>query len=387
MRHVILLIMNADNYRTPGQLIKAQIDNRGWTQRTLAIILGFNETRINKIISGKHPVTAEVAILFGEIFDIPEETFLDLQKKYDLAKAKIVALPDPGRSKRAILFGGLPISEMIRRNWLEVDDIREVNAVETALMSFFGVDSIDEIEILPHATKKTDINTPVTPAQLAWFYRVKKISEDMLVPKYSSGALRNALTKLKGLLSSPHLARKVPRILMECGIRFVIVESLSSAKIDGVCFWLNENSPIIGMTLRYDRIDNFWFVLRHEIEHVLRKHGRDEVMLDFELEGEKAGSGEGILAEERIANEAAVDFCVPRKKLDSFIARKAPFFRELDMLGLSRTLNIHPGLIAGQIQHRTGRYNLFRKHLVKIRSVVLPNAFADGWGNAMPLDE
>ncbi|KAI1694314.1 hypothetical protein Ddc_22202 [Ditylenchus destructor] len=54
------------------------------------------------------------------------------------------------------------------------------------------------------------------------------------------------------------------------------VEALSGSKIDGACFWLDAHKPVIGMTLRFDRIDNFWFVLRHEIEHVLREDGRTE---------------------------------------------------------------------------------------------------------------
>jgi len=101
--------------------------------------------------------------------------------------------------------------------------------------------------------------------------------------------MATALGKLKTLLISPEGARKVPRIMMEAGVRFVIVEALPSSKIDGVCFWLNDRHPVIGMSLRFDRIDNFWFVLRHEIEHVLREDGRSRTMLDAELEGDRAG--------------------------------------------------------------------------------------------------
>jgi len=78
-------------------------------------------------------------------------------------------------------------------------------------------------------------------------------------------------------------ARKVPRILAEHGIRFLIVESLPSAKIDGVCFWLNDVSPVVALSMRFDRIDNFWFVLRHELEHVVQRHGLSKMMLDANL--------------------------------------------------------------------------------------------------------
>ncbi|MCL5405125.1 MAG: XRE family transcriptional regulator, partial [Deltaproteobacteria bacterium] len=366
--------MDNDKFKTPGQLIESLLANREWSQRVLAIILGADETGINKLIAGKRPVTAEMALLLEEIFNHPADDFLELQKRYDLAKAHIEARPDPQRSARVHLFGGLPITEMIKRGWLDASDIRDVKKVEAALVKFFGATSLDEIEILPHAAQKTNTFTPVSPSQLAWIYRVKKIADEMLVAKFAPEILQRGMSRLKTLLSAPQEARKVPRILAESGVRYVIVESLSSAKIDGVCFWLDDYSPVVGMSLRYDRIDNFWFVLRHELEHVLRGHGKASIMVDAELEKERAGIGDNIQEEERLANAAAADFCVPRKSLDSFVARKAPFFKEQDILGFAATLQIHPGLVAGQLQHRTGRYDRFRQHLVKIRKIVTPNA-------------
>jgi len=373
------------DFRTPGQLIQALLDSRGWTQRVLAIILGVDETGINKIVAGKRPVDAEMALMLGDTFSVPAERFLELQKSFDLAKARIISRPNPGRATRAHLFGDLPVGEMIKRGWLDADDIRNVPKVEAALAKFFGVNLPDEIEILPNAAKKTNVATPATPAQLAWIYRVREIASEMLVGRYSPSAVHGAVKRLSALLSAPEEARKVPRILAESGIRYVIVESLASAKIDGVCFWLNDASPVIGMSLRHDRIDNFWFVLRHELEHVLRLHGRIAAMLDTELEEERAGIGANVSDEERIANEAAANFCVPRQTMDRFIARKEPFFAERDILGFAQTLQIHPGIVAGQLQHRTARYDRFRNHLVKIRSAVAPSAIVDGWGDIAPV--
>ena len=142
---------------------------------------------------------------------------------------------------------------------------------------------------------------------------------------------------------------------------------------------------MIGMSLRYDRTDNFWFVLRDELEHVLEGHGQGAATLDAELEGAKAGTGPDLKEEERMANAAAAEFCVPQDKLQRFIERKSPFFRERDVVGFARTLGIHPGLIAGQLQHETGRYDLFRAHLSKIRDVVKPSATVDGWGDVAPV--
>jgi HTH-type transcriptional regulator/antitoxin HigA len=380
--------VNHTDYKTPGQLIQALLESRGWTQRVLAIVLDIDESGLNKIVAGKRPIDADLALRLSQVFDVPAEQFLHLQKDYDLAMARLISHPDPGLSTRASLFGDLPVSDMIKRGWLiGVDDVRQVRAVEGALCKFFGVSSVEEIEILPHAAKKTNVFSPATPAQLAWLYRVKQIAEQTLVAKYSPETLESSMSKFRELLGSPEGARKVPRMLAECGVRYAIVESLPGANIDGVCLWLNDRSPVIGMSLRHDRIDNFWFVLRHECEHVLQKHGRSAAMLDTDLEKERAGTGGSLPEEERIANEAAAEFCVPQSSLNKFIERKAPFFAERDVIGFARTLRIHPGLVAGQLQHKTSRYELFRHHLAKVRSSIAPNAMIDGWGDVAPVGQ
>jgi HTH-type transcriptional regulator/antitoxin HigA len=284
------------------------------------------------------------------------------------------------------VFSGLPVSEMIRRGWLNVGDIRNIESVESELVSFFKSSSIEEIEFLPHAAKKTQVLGEITAVQLAWLYRVRQIASELIVAKYSQQSVISCVDKLSSLLLSKEEIRKVPKILAEAGIRFVIVEALPSAKIDGVCFWLNELSPVIGMTLRHDRIDNFWFVLRHELEHVIQKHGIEKAVLDADLEGSRAGVGDDVSDDERIANQAAADFCVPPKLMKAFIARKAPFFTEQDIIAFSSIAKVHPGLVAGQIRHITGKYNLFSNHLVKVRSVITPNAATDGWGDVYPVE-
>lgn len=378
---------DSPQFRTPGQLLEYLLKEKGWTNRVLAVVLGLDEQVISRTITGKRPIDADLAVALEEVFEVPADRFMGLQMSFDLALARISNKPDPDRSVRAHLFGGLPVADMIKRGWIDAPDVKHVPEVQNGLMRFFGVNRVDDIEILPHAAKKTQVSTEITPTQLAWLYRVRKIASEMLVARYSEAALRQAITKMSALLSSPEEARKVPRILMEAGVRFILVEALPSAKIDGVCFWLDDHSPVIAMTMRFDRIDNFWFVLRHECEHALRGHGRTAVMLDADLEGENAGTGENIPEEERVANQAAADFCVPQSKLEGFIARKAPFFYEQDIRGFARTLGVHPGLVAGQLRHKTGQYNRFGNHLVKIRSIVMPNAIHDGWGNVAPLED
>jgi HTH-type transcriptional regulator / antitoxin HigA len=371
--------MSDEEYKTPGQLIQELLDARGWSQRVLSIVLGIDETGLNKIISGKRQLDATLALQISAVFDVEAERLLEIQKRYDLALARLVSRPNPALVSRAKLFGDLPVTEMIKRGWLGATDIKNVPLVEKALCSFFGQDDLSQIHALPSSFKRTDGQAPITQTQLAWLYRVRQMATDYPSAKFAPAKLESALAKLQSLLISSEGVRKVPKLLMEAGVRYVLVESIPAAKIDGVCCWLDDEKPVIGMSLRFDRIDNFWFVLRHEIEHVLRGHGKELPRLDIDMEKE-VPEGE-MPEEERIANSAAAEFCVPGDRMLDFIARKSPVFAERDIRGFSAVLQRHPGIIAGQLQHQTKRYDLFRNHLVKIRSIILPTAEHDGWGD------
>jgi len=342
------------------------------------------------MISGQSRVTASIAIALEDIFEVPAERFLQLQHDYDLAKARLEERPDHGRANRAKVYGDLPVSKMIERGWIVADSMLDTENVERELCRFFKVNRLEDADLLlPHAAKKTQTSVEATPEQLAWLYRVKAISDGMMAGKYSPDAVEHAIKQIEPLRSNPENMRKVPRILSEAGIRFVIVQGLEGGKIDGVCFWLNERSPVIGMTLRFDRIDNFLFVLRHELEHVRNRDGLSgPAMLDIDVGSEELGAIDATVAEqEAVANAAAADFCVPSKMMDAFVSRKAPYFSDKDLVGFARVMQVHPGLVAGQLQRRTGQYHKFRKHLAPVREFITPSADTDGWGDIYPTDD
>jgi HTH-type transcriptional regulator/antitoxin HigA len=152
-------------------------------------------------------------------------------------------------------------------------------------------------------------------------------------------------------------------------------------KIDGAAFWLDD-SPVVALSLRFDRLDNFWFVLRHEIEHVLSKDG--SVMVDVELV-EQIQRRDTMPPEEVRANTAAAEFSVPKAEIESFITRVRPLYSEQRILLFAKRIAVHPGLVVGQLQFRGEvPYTHFHKHLVKIREIVTQTALTDGWKTVPP---
>ena len=167
--------------------------------------------------------------------------------------------------------------EITKRNWIALSD--NLDVIEHRVCRFFEIANLNERPALAHAAKAVQYDER-TALQYAWLYRAKELAEASQVAPYSAQKLRAALAKTRALLVAAEEIRQVPKILADAGVRFVIIEFLPGAKIDGATFWLGD-TPVIAMSLRFDRVNNFWFVLRHEIEHVLNQDGK--VIFDIEL--------------------------------------------------------------------------------------------------------
>jgi len=366
----------------PGEFIVEELDARGWAQADLAFVLGWDPGQLNRLIKGKTDVTPESALMLADAFDMPAEFFLNLQRMHDLGKAKKA---DPGVRTRASWAAVFPVREMIKRGWIEDT---ESSLLDVQMIRFFGknrredIAFISDAPVIPHAAKRSSYDA-MTPTQYVWLHRVRKIAETINAPTYSAEALRKVLPELRSHFIDTDDLPNLPSLLKQSGVRLALVEGLPGSKIDGVCLWV-EDQPVIGLTNRLDRLDNLCFVLRHEIEHVLNGHGRDQTFapVDENLEADN----EELPDFERSANQAAAQFCVDQQMLRSFIMRKSPYISENDVLRFSARVQINPAIVVGQIQNKTKRYSWLRKHLVSIRRYLLTWEAVDGWGRAAPID-
>lgn len=361
----------------PGEFIREELDARGWTQGDLAQIMGRPVQVVNELIAGKKQITPETAMGLSKAFGDDDALYwMNLDSVYRLANTKPA---DELVGRRSKLYSMFPVRELMKRNWIEPSD--NLDVVEHRVCRFYRIANINERPDFAHAAKATQVETALyderTELQWAWLYRGKELAEAAYSAPYSEGNLRKALSKLRALLVAPEELRQVPTILAEAGVRFVIVEFLPGAKIDGAAFWLND-TPVIALSIRFDRLDNFWFVLRHEIEHILNRDGI--VTIDIELT-ERLHSKTALPPEEEKANTAAADFLVPKDELNNFITRVRPLYSEQRILLFAKRIGVHPGLVIGQLQYRDEvPYTHFHKHLAKIREIVTQTALTDGWG-------
>lgn len=366
------MIIAAETF-PPGEFLKDELEARGWSQTEFAEVIGRPVRLVNEIIGGKKGITPETAVQLGESLGTGPELWMNLESQYQLSK---VRTQDGVVARRAKLYERFPVREMIKRRWIEAS--QNIDVLEQQFRDFFGLQSLDDEPVFRHAAKKADSVAPANTLQMAWLMRAKQLALEIQIAAYQPGGVPRALEQLSALRSAPEETRHVARVLAEIGIRFVTVEAIPGSKIDGACFWLESVHPVIALSLRLDRIDNFWFVLRHELEHVIQGHGRDQpFILDQDLEG---SSSDALSEEEAMANAAASEFCVPNNEMSGFMARVGPFYAEKRVLLFANRLNIHPGIVVGQLQRRLRRYDLFRKHQTKIRSFVSASSMTDGWG-------
>lgn len=362
----------------PGEFLKEELEARNWTQVELAEVIGRPAKMVSEIILGKRAITPETAIQLGEALGTGPEFWMNLESHYQLSK---VEPKEQGVSRKAKLYERFPVREMVRRGWIQTAE--SVDVLERQFLTYFGLQDIDQPISFPHAAKASCETNPV---QFAWLFACHKLARRIVAPAFSADALRSSLPKLQALMSAPEEVRHVPRLLNECGVRFVIVEPLPSSLIDGACFWLSDDRPAIALSTRLDRIDNFWFVLRHEIEHVLQGHGKNEA---FICDEDILGSPSDEKSEsERIADEAAANFGVSRAALDDYVARVKPYyFSEQKLLNFAARLRVHPGIVLGRLQFRFSKndknvWRYLRHLLVKTRDIVNQSAFHDGWGTS-----
>jgi HTH-type transcriptional regulator / antitoxin HigA len=361
---------------SPGEFIQDELDARGWTQGDLAQIMARPLRLVNELVAGKKQITPETARGLAKAFGDDDALYwMNLDSAYRLAQTEPA---DESVGRRAKLYSRFPIRELTKRKWIEPSD--NLDVIEHRVCRFFRINNIGERPQFAHAAKAAKYDER-THLQYAWLFRAKELAEGVSSSPYSERKLREAIGKLRAHLVSPEEIRRVPAILAEAGVRFVIVEFIPGAKIDGAAFWLNDG-PVIALSLRFDRLNNFWFVLRHEIEHVLNKDG---TMIDVELV-ERIQRRDTLPAEEVKANEAAAEFSVPKAEMDSFVLRVRPLYSEQRILLFAKRIAVHPALIVGQLQFRGEiPYTHFHKHLIKVREIVTQTALTDGWGTIPPV--
>jgi HTH-type transcriptional regulator/antitoxin HigA len=325
----------------PVDAILFRMEQQDLSQRDLVPFIG-SRSKVSEVLARKRPLTLPMirALHFG--LGIPAAS---------LIREPIL---DPSNG-HTVEWGRFPLNIMARRGWIKNRKPTSQGDAEEAVRNFLA--PLGSLSGLLAAYRKSDhirsARSMDDYALLAWtaeiVIKAVNLSE---IADYESGSVTldfmRSLAQLSVFDNGPALARD---FLAKHGIALCIEPHLPHTYLDGAAVLFRLDRPVIGLTIRYDRIDSFWFTLMHELAH-LALHFEGEVSFfydDLDVESKKD-------FREQEADEMAGEVLIPSIAWLKSPASKLPSPQAVHHL--AKQLRIHPAIVAGKIRHESKRYRL-----------------------------
>ena len=165
------------------------------------------------------------------------------------------------------------------------------------------------------------------------------------------GMTKDDLRTLARLSVAPDIVRELPAILSRFGVILVYVYALPGMGSDGAVFHLSTGHPVIALSLRFPRLDYFWFTLLHELAHLVLHNDQLKEPVYFDVEAEEKDKAE------KAANRLAKDSIVERESWRNCEPKYDP--SDASVRGYAAEMGVHPALIAGLLRKESGNYKRY----------------------------
>ena len=340
----------------PIEAIKFRMEQASLKPADLVPYIG-TPGRVSEILSGKRQLTLDMVRAISAGLGIPSK----------------VLIQRSSRNFKSQNWNTGLVKIMERRGYFGKKTLKEYDK-SGLINGFFAQFS----NLQPSALyRKTSFRiTPRTDnkALLAWGLRVSQKAEKIKVTvKYKKGTVNLAfmqeVVRLSAKNKGPLLARDY---LKKHGIKLVIEPHLPKTHLDGATLLTNKDTPVIGLTIRHDRPDNFWFTLMHELAHVALHYDNSiEYFYDEELQDK---DGAEIDPKEKDADTLAEETILPKSKWETSAARTTP--NQFSTEDLANELNIQTAVIAGMIRFKHQNFYYLNK-IVNDKNLSIKKYFAE----------
>lgn len=335
-------------YPNPVAAIEFRMEQAGLTQRDLVPFIG-SRAKVSEVLSGKRPLTMRMARALHEHLGIPAEVLLQQSD---------ASLESPRANE--IESDKFPLHEMSRLGWIpKVRGLamRADRYLADLLQRAGGLDVAEAAFYRRNDNART--NAKSDPYALkAWCWKVLATANEKR-PKqaYKAGTVTltflREVAQLSWSAEGPRLAKE---FLEKRGIPLVITPHLSKTYLDGAALKLGDGTPVVGLTLRYDRVDNFWFCLLHELAHIgrhLEGNGDAAFLDDLSLRGVQGARGG---AKEAQADEWAEEALIPRELWETSAVRQHP--SPMNVVDFANAVHVHPAVVAGRIRFERKNFRM-----------------------------
>jgi addiction module HigA family antidote len=336
----------------PGELLSELLDERGISQSELARRMGRPTKTINEIVNGKAAITPQTAIQLERVLGTSATFWVNAEAAYrhDLARfTEAEAL-----ERRTPWLERFPVKDLVREGIM--DRAPAASQVEQ-LLQFFGVGSPEAWETQwgnLEAAYRQPAGESSPEARAAWLRWGEITANEVSTAAYDPDGARRVLREAARLsiVTPPQAAvDDLHDLLASVGIALVLLPEISGTSLSGAVYWPSVDRPVLQLSARRRRDDQFWFTVLHEMGHIIDcpRQAFADIDIDPGVDS-TAGPSEVIDAEaEERADEIAREALVPSAALRAFLDRARPDDRDA-VRAFARDLGIAPGIVVGRLQ-------------------------------------
>lgn len=326
----------------PVDAILFRMDQMGLTRKDLIPLIG-SQSKVSEVLNRKKPLSLAMIRRLNTDLDIPAEVLIGIGGQIT--------------SEPAFRMEDFPFKQMFNAGYFSdfTGTLREAKDVaEELLTAFFSKISlpVSQPVYCRHSDRVID-----TQALHAWQTQAAYLAKEKTPRKYQPSLVTyeflRDIIKLSRLETGPLNAQE---LLAQKGIALVYLPALPGTYLDGASFLGEGGQPVIGMTIRYDRLDNFWFTLAHELAHVKEHLGEGNSVFFDDTE---QGNGDDCDVREVQANQVAKDVLIPNHLWEMYGNQLIEARDEEGLFEVADIAGVSVSIIAGRIRRETGDYRRF----------------------------
>lgn len=261
--NTILTLDTSPRVASAGQVLADQLKRSGQNQSELADLLARPTHVVNDLISGKREIDFDLANELAIVFpNVSPQAWLEFERQHraQQSRSELEAV-----EARVWIAKEFPYyRDLQSKGWLE--KLKDPKILLEKLKAFMAPAEQGKVQgafKLSEARQKLSLNL------LAWQVQVFRQAQQLETPPYQSLSEAD-IQELLAFTRHPEGVIRAVEWVRAQGIKLVFVSHLQKCPVDGVANY-NDGQPYIGMSLRYGKLDTFWFVLLHEINHILHQ--------------------------------------------------------------------------------------------------------------------
>lgn len=350
LKLLVLLVKDYEEKNFPAEVpnyidaILFRMEQQNLTPRDLIPYIG-SRSKVSEVLSGKRTLSPAMIRALYNGLGIPLKALIQPYK--------------PVVTQESIDWDRFPIREMIKRGWVKANLTEIQNKAKEIITEFLNPLDQGQLDSIFAYYRKTEhirsARTSDENSLFIWNARVimRAMKEFELIKTKSSIVDNDLIKELIHLSIAENGPKKAYDFLREKGIPLIIEPHLPYTYLDGAAI-MTKKGPCVGLTLRHDRLDNFWHTLIHELIHA-SKHFHANIK-SFYDDLELVESADPI---EKEADELAAELLIPQKEWEKSAA--SCLTTQQAARDLAKKLNIHPAIVAGRMHHYFKKYTILNQ--------------------------